>query len=89
MVFVLRVVEGLDVRETAECLELNANTVRTRLFRAQRQLRGDLSRVLHEESSPDSLRARAACIPSTWPVCWSTGRCTRRAFIRARDPRAE
>ena len=51
MVFVLRVVEGLDVRETAECLELNANTVRTRLFRAQRQLRGDLSRVLHEESS--------------------------------------
>jgi RNA polymerase sigma-70 factor (ECF subfamily) len=51
MVFMLRVVEGLDVRETAECLELNANTVRTRLFRAQRQLRGDLSRVLHEESS--------------------------------------
>ena len=51
MVFVLRVVEGLDVRETAECLELNANTVRTRLFRSQRQLRGDLSRRLQGESS--------------------------------------
>jgi RNA polymerase sigma-70 factor (ECF subfamily) len=51
MVFVLRVVEGLDVRETAECLELNANTVRTRLFRAQRQLRGDLTRRLRGESS--------------------------------------
>jgi RNA polymerase sigma-70 factor (ECF subfamily) len=51
MVFVLRVVEGLDVRETAEVLELNANTVRTRLFRAQRQLRGDLSRRLQGESS--------------------------------------
>ena len=51
MVFVLRVVEGLDVRETAECLELNPSTVRTRLFRAQRQLRGELSRLLHSESS--------------------------------------
>jgi RNA polymerase sigma-70 factor (ECF subfamily) len=51
MVFVLRVVEGLDVRETAEVLELNASTVRTRLFRAQRQLRGELSRRLQSESS--------------------------------------
>jgi RNA polymerase sigma-70 factor (ECF subfamily) len=51
MVFVLRVVEGLDVRETAECLELNANTVRTRLFRAQRQLRGDLARRMRGEST--------------------------------------
>jgi RNA polymerase sigma-70 factor (ECF subfamily) len=51
MVFVLRVVEGLDVRETSECLELNQSTVRTRLFRAQRQLRADLSRRLQGESS--------------------------------------
>jgi len=51
MVFVLRAVEGLDVRETAEVLELNPNTVRTRLFRAQRQLRGELSRRLQGESS--------------------------------------
>ena len=40
-----------DVRETAESLDLNATTVRTRLFRAQRQLRGDLTRRLREESS--------------------------------------
>jgi RNA polymerase sigma-70 factor (ECF subfamily) len=51
MVFVLRVVEGLDVRETAECLDLNATTVRTRLFRAQRQLRVGLTQRLHSESS--------------------------------------
>jgi len=51
MVFVLRVVEGLDVRETAECLELNSTTVRTRLFRAQKQLRTDLTRRLREESA--------------------------------------
>jgi RNA polymerase sigma-70 factor (ECF subfamily) len=51
MVFVLRVVEGLDVRETAECLDLNATTVRTRLFRAQRQLRVDLTQRLHTETA--------------------------------------
>jgi RNA polymerase sigma-70 factor (ECF subfamily) len=47
----MRVVEGLDVRETAECLELNPTTVRTRLFRAQRQLRGELVKRLRGEST--------------------------------------
>jgi RNA polymerase sigma-70 factor (ECF subfamily) len=51
MVFVLRVVEGLDVRETAESLELNQTTVRTRLFRAQRHLRAEITRQLREQSS--------------------------------------
>jgi RNA polymerase sigma-70 factor, ECF subfamily len=50
-VFMLRAVEGLDVRETAESLDINANTVRTRLFRAQRLLRGELSRRLEGEST--------------------------------------
>ncbi|MEO8020029.1 MAG: RNA polymerase sigma factor [Pseudomonadota bacterium] len=50
-VFMLRAVEGLDVRETAECLGVNATTVRTRLFRAQRLLRGELSRRLQGEST--------------------------------------
>ena len=50
-VFMLRAVEGLDVRETAECLDINAATVRTRLFRAQRLLRTELSRRLHGEST--------------------------------------
>jgi RNA polymerase sigma-70 factor (ECF subfamily) len=39
------------VRETAESLEINANTVRTRLFRAQRQLRSDLTQRLRGESA--------------------------------------
>jgi RNA polymerase sigma-70 factor (ECF subfamily) len=51
MVFMLRAVEGLDVRETAESLGINEATVRTRLFRAQRLLRGELSRRLQTESS--------------------------------------
>jgi len=50
-VFMLRAVEGLDVRETAECLDINAATVRTRLFRAQRLLRSLLSRRLEGEST--------------------------------------
>ncbi len=48
-VFMLRVVEGLDVKETAECLDLNATTVRTRLHRAHRLLRTELTRRLQGE----------------------------------------
>ncbi|MDF3021610.1 MAG: polymerase sigma factor [Steroidobacteraceae bacterium] len=51
MVFILRAVEGLDVRETAESLGVNLNTVRTRLFRANRLLRGELAKRLHTEST--------------------------------------
>lgn len=51
MVFVLRVVQGLDVRETSESLDINPTTVRTRLFRAQRQLRADLAQRLRGESA--------------------------------------
>jgi RNA polymerase sigma-70 factor (ECF subfamily) len=50
-VFMLRAVEGLDVRETADSLDINAATVRTRLFRAQRLLRSELSRRLEVEST--------------------------------------
>lgn len=50
-VFMLRAVEGMDVRETAELLGVNSATVRTRLFRAQRLLRAALSRRLHGESA--------------------------------------
>ena len=38
-VFVLRDVEGLSTAETAECLELTADVVKTRLVRARAQLR--------------------------------------------------
>jgi RNA polymerase sigma-70 factor (ECF subfamily) len=51
MVFLLRAVEGLDVRETAESLDINPTTVRTRLFRAHKLLKTELSRRLSTESS--------------------------------------
>jgi RNA polymerase sigma-70 factor, ECF subfamily len=48
VVFVLRAIEGMSVRETAEILELNERTVKTRLFRAKRLLRQRLERKLNE-----------------------------------------
>jgi RNA polymerase sigma-70 factor (ECF subfamily) len=48
-VFMLRMVEQLSINETAACLDLNSATVKTRLHRAQRRLRTDLSRRLHRE----------------------------------------
>lgn len=41
-VFVLRDIEGLDIAETAEQLGIRTETVKTRLFRARRQLRETL-----------------------------------------------
>jgi RNA polymerase sigma-70 factor (ECF subfamily) len=46
---VLRVVEQLSISETAACLDLNSATVKTRLHRAHRRLRADLSRRLSHE----------------------------------------
>jgi RNA polymerase sigma-70 factor (ECF subfamily) len=42
-VFMLRDVEGLSTLETAECLGLNEDTVKTRLHRARRHMRRHLS----------------------------------------------
>lgn len=47
-VFVLRAVQGLSVEETAGVLELNEDTVKTRLFRA----RGLLQRSILERTDP-------------------------------------
>jgi RNA polymerase sigma-70 factor (ECF subfamily) len=46
LVFLLRDVEGLSVRETAEALELSEANVKVRLLRARLKLREDLTRVL-------------------------------------------
>ncbi len=46
LVFLLRDVEGLSVRETAEALALSEANVKVRLLRARLQLREDLTRVL-------------------------------------------
>ncbi len=43
-VFVLRVIEGMDVAETAAALELGAEAVKSRLHRARALLRRDLQR---------------------------------------------
>ena len=42
LVFVMREVEGLSTAETAECLAINEETVKTRLHRAKRLLRDHL-----------------------------------------------
>ena len=46
-VFVLREIEGLNVEETAEALDLNPATVKTRLLRARRKLREALEPDVH------------------------------------------
>ena len=46
LVFLLRDVEGLSVRETAEALDLSEGNVKVRLLRARLQLREDLTAVL-------------------------------------------
>ena len=44
-VFMLRAVEGLNVAETAECLAVSLETVKTRLHRARSLLQKDLFRL--------------------------------------------
>ncbi|MGE0621254.1 MAG: sigma factor-like helix-turn-helix DNA-binding protein [Pseudomonadales bacterium] len=51
LLFVLRVVEGMSVRDTAQILELNEKTVKTRLFRAKRLLRGWFKIYLRDSGS--------------------------------------
>jgi RNA polymerase sigma-70 factor (ECF subfamily) len=51
MVFVMREVEGLSTAETAACLEINEETVKTRLHRAKRLLKDRLDRQLGPASA--------------------------------------
>ena len=51
LVFVMREVEGLSTAETAACLEINEDTVKTRLHRAKRLLRDQLDRRLGPAAS--------------------------------------
>ncbi len=51
VVFVMREVEGLSTAETAAALEINEETVKTRLYRAKRLLRDQLDRRLGPAAS--------------------------------------
>ena len=51
LVFVMREVEGLSTAETAACLEINEETVKTRLHRAKRLLKDRLDRQLGPASA--------------------------------------
>jgi RNA polymerase sigma-70 factor (ECF subfamily) len=56
VVFVLRDIEGLSVRETAEALGLTETTVKTRLLRARLHLREQLSVYFGERLREENLR---------------------------------
>jgi RNA polymerase sigma-70 factor (ECF subfamily) len=60
-VFVLREIEGLNVEETAEALDLAPATVKTRLLRARRKLR--------EALEPDVHSAMAGVFPFAGADC--------------------
>ena len=60
-VFVLREIEGLNVEETAEALDIPAATVKTRLLRARRKLR--------EALEPDVHSAMAGAFPFAGADC--------------------
>lgn len=47
-VFVLRSIEQLSTHETAECLDINETTVKTRLHRARSQLQQILNKHIHQ-----------------------------------------
>lgn len=49
--FVLREIEGLSVAEVASCLDVSADTVKTRVHRARTRLRADLSQRVRAGSA--------------------------------------
>jgi len=51
IVFLLRDIEGLSVRETAESLELTEATVKVRLLRVRLMMREQLTRAFGDEST--------------------------------------
>src|SRR4029078_10159083 len=60
-VFVLREIEGLSVEDTAEVLQIPAETVKTRLFRARRRLQNELDPELCNALSETFPFAGADC----------------------------
>lgn len=65
LVFVLRDIEGLSVRETAQMLEIKEATVKTRLFRARRELRNILEPGVKSVFTETLPFAGADCVAMT------------------------
>ncbi len=59
VVFLLRDVEGLSVRETAEVLEISEASVKTRLSRARMRLRQELSKYFSPRISKEKNNAKS------------------------------
>jgi RNA polymerase sigma-70 factor (ECF subfamily) len=72
-VFVLRDVEGLTVEQTAEALDINAATVKTRLLRARRRLQQALAPDVGAALSGAFLFAGADCNALTERVMAALG----------------
>lgn len=56
VVFLLRDIEGLSIRETSEALGLSETAVKTRLLRARLHLRESLSSYYGERLDPESAK---------------------------------
>ena len=68
----LRDVEGLSTLETAECLGINEETVKTRLHRARRQMRRQFSSQLESATRDAFAFPRGVATESSassWPNC--------------------
>jgi RNA polymerase sigma-70 factor (ECF subfamily) len=73
-VFVLREIEELSVAETAELLDVPAETVKTRLHRARRRLRDDLEQTLESAGKDVFAFAGERCDRITAAVLERLGR---------------
>jgi len=78
-VFLMREVEGLDVADTAACLDLPQATVKTRLHRARALLRRDLDAALAVSRDRVFAFGGARCDRSTAAVNFRIGACRVRA----------
>ena len=72
-VFVLRALEEMSVEETADCLGLRQETVKTRFYRAKRGLRRSLSAQLHATLDEAFPFAGARCDRIVANVCAELG----------------
>lgn len=84
-VFIMREIEEMSVEETADCLGITQENVKTRLHRARALLRGRLERAIGKASTQAFSYLGRRCDRMTDAVMvrikeLSDGRCSRRSF---------